>query len=264
MIERTMTYHEVAQTWRSIVHDGAGLKHQRSTLERQRTGWINASDRFYGGTMAQMTERVDNGWEAEGMRLKPGKPQVDRIRRIYDDMEGELDVDRALMGDERYYVKRQRKVRQAGLQINVQYNFSGGVDAKVLADYGQWIAGLIAGLQGKSFDLQIDVFSRVMMTFGQRMDEVRTNIRVKRFGRRSSLKSWGALFSPTGYRNLGFCARMMACSEARVMCHGGMGAPLAPGWDVTLDGRVLTITCNAGGTPFPREFMDAKLAALSI
>jgi hypothetical protein len=118
----------------------------------------------------------------------------------------------------------------------------------VLADYGQWIASLIAGLQGRAFDLQIDVFSVVRMPFGKTLDLVRTNVRVKRFGKRSSLKSWGALFSPTGYRMLGFCARMMACSEHGRLCNPGMGASVAPGFDVKLDGRVLTITCNPGAS----------------
>jgi hypothetical protein len=263
MIEMTTTYHEVAQTWRAIVHDGRKLPFQRSTLERQRSSWQKGGH-FNGGSCAEMTERVDHGWLAEGMDLKSGKPQVERYRRMYNDMEGELDVDRALMGDDRYFVKRQPRVRQAGLQINVQYNFLAGVDSSVLAAYGQWVAELIAGLQGRSFDLQIDVFSRVNMPIGRTMREVRTNIRVKRFGKRSSLKSWGALFSPTGYRNLGFCARMMACSEAKVMCAGGMGSSIAPGWDVKLDGRVLTITTNPGASRFPRETMDAKLVGLSI
>jgi hypothetical protein len=264
MIERTMTYDEVAQMWRAICHGGAKLPFQGSTLERQRLGWQTADLSFYGGTLAQMTEHVDQGWLAPGMDLKPGKPQVERYRRRYDDMDGELDVDRALMGDDRYYVKRQPRVRQAGLQLNVQFNFLADTPASVLADYGQWVAELIAGLQGRSFDLQIDVFSQVNMAIKRQMQVVRTNIRVKRFGKRSSLKSWGALFSPTGYRNLGFCARMMACSEAKVMCANGMGSSIAPGWDVKLDGRELTITCHAGGSRFPRELMDAKLAGLSI
>jgi hypothetical protein len=263
MIEHTMTYDEVAQTWRSIVHDDAKLSHQRTTLERMRNSWSNGGH-FYGGTCAEMTERVDGGWLADGMDLKAGKPQIDRARRRYHDMDGELDIERALQGDDRPYLLRQKRTRQAGLQIRVQYNFLGDVDSTVLADYGRWVAGLIAGLQGRSYDLQIDVFSRVNMPFGQTMQEVRTNIRVKRFGKRSSLKSWGALFSPTGYRNLGFCARMMACSEAKMMCAGGMGSSIAPGWDVKLDGRELTITCSPGASHFPREDMDRKLAGLSF
>jgi hypothetical protein len=265
MIEHTMTYDEVAQTWRSIVHDGLKLKYQRNTLEHMRESWQSAGTVFYGGTCAEMTERVDGGWLAPGMEVKTGSPQVDRMRVRRHDMDGELDVELALQGDDRPYLLRQKRRRQAGLQINIQYNFLATTEAAVLADYGRWIASLIAGLQGRAFDLQIDVFSVVRMPFGKTtLDLVRTNVRVKRFGKRSSLKSWGALFSPTGYRMLGFCARMMACSEHGRLCNPGMGASVAPGFDVKLDGRVLTSTCAPGASSFPREYMDSKLAGLSF
>jgi hypothetical protein len=39
---------------------------------------------------------------------------------------------------------------------------------------------------------------------------------------------------------------------------------VAPGFDVKLDGRVLTITCAPGASSFPREYMDSKLAGLSF
>jgi len=258
-ISHTMGYDEVAQTWRALCHDGRKLVGQ--PYDVQLAGWRTRPE-FYGARVADMTGWVDNGFIAPGMDVKPGRPVIDRAKIRRNDFDGDLDVELMLQGDDRPYLRRDKRKRQAGVTLRLQFNFLADVPASVLADYGQWVAELIAGLQGQSFDLQIDVFSDVTME-GRK---VSTEIRVKRFGKRSSLKSWGALFSPAGYRMLGFTARMMCCREHGVRCHRSMGASIAPGWDLRFDeeARVLTVACHAHARHFPREMMDGKLAALSI
>lgn len=263
-IDHTVGYDEVAQTWRGIVHDDLKLPKQDAAQSNLQAGWKHAPDQ-YGATTAQMTDWVDHGRLADGMTLtRSGAQTSDRPKWRAHDFEGDLDVDRALAGDDLCFIHRQKRKREPGLTLKLQYNFMADVKAPVLADYAQWSAELIAGLQKRNFDLAIDVFSAVKMPG---VGVVKTNVRVKRFGKRGSLKSWGALFAPSGYRMLGFTARMMACAEAGVACNPGMGASLAPGWDLSFDPktRVLTVTCNsANAGSFPRELMNTKLAALKI
>jgi hypothetical protein len=264
-IEHTMGYDEVAQTWRAIVHDDRHLTHQTAAIAVLKPGWVGGRG-FFGATAAEMTDWVDHGRLVPGMAIKATSEAARRMKIRWNDFDGELDVERMLEGDDRPFALRERRKRQAGLALRLQYNFLGSVPAEVLADYAQWTAELIAGLQGQACDLQIDVYSTVSMLFSGRPGRVTTNIRVKRFGKRSSLKSWGALFSPSGYRMLGFTARMMACSAHKLPCSTNMGASVAPGWGITLDEktRTLTVTTSPSGSVFPRELMDAKLAALRI
>lgn len=266
VIESTMTYDDVAQTWRGIVHDRRQIPGQARAQNTLLDGWRDQPD-HYGATLAQMTDWVDHGRLADGMTIKASPPSFDRQKLRFNDFDGELDVERLLDGDDRPFRLREKRQRQRAVRLAIQYNFRSNVDPSVLAAYAHWCAELIAGLQSGSFDLQIDVFSDVKMEILKATRPVRTNIRVKRFGKRSSLKSWGALFSPAGFRMLGFTARLMACHEHGVPCNPNMGASQAPGWGLSFDEetRTLTINTNASeGVRFPKEMMDTKLAALKV
>ena len=73
---------------------------------------------------------------------------------------------------------------------------------------------------------------------------------------------YSALFSPGGFRILGFTARFIACQKWGVQCSSGFGRSTNRSWDIDWDptDRTLYITRPAQPSNFPAEMMTAKLA----
>lgn len=268
-IEHTLDFVDVADTWKAIVAGTATLPKQGPVTSKLQHGWSSGGHGAYGGSAAEMRDWIDNGYEQPGMRLPRGQNARPKSRWKWDE-EGELQIDVALDGHDLPFLRRKPTKRMPGLKVQIGYNARGSVPAKVLADYGAWTAQMLAGLQDRGLDLEISVFSSAdLCTPSLRPGGtvVKSLIRVKRFGRKSSLKSWGALFSPTGYRMLGFTARIMACAENNVACPTHMGASVAPGWGVEYDAKTRTLTVNVNPMEydaFPAAHMDRSLAALKF
>lgn len=263
MFNHVMEYMDVADAWARAVA-GEHAPSQKRAGARLVRGWeAPGAARSYGGTIADMRGWIDNGFEAPGMKIKSGQNARPRCRTRFAE-EGELQVDLAMQGHDLPFLSRQPRRRTPGLKLQIGYNAASSTPATMLADYGAWVAALIAGLQDRGFDLEIGIFSTARMMSSGKV--VRSIVRVKRFGRKSSLKSWGALFSPAGYRMLGFTARMLACSHHGFACDDNMGVSMAPGWGVRFDPKTRTLTLNIDphAQTFPRETMDAALAEYKL
>lgn len=261
MFEHVMDYMDVADAWTRVVA-GEHAPRQKRAGDRLVAGWA-AHSGMYGGTIAQMQGWIDHGFQAPGLTVKSGQNNRPRARNRFAE-EGELQVDLAIQGHDMPFLARQTRKRTPGLKLQIGYNAASSAPASMLADYGAWVAGLIAGLQDRGFDLEIGVFSTARMLSSGKV--VRSSVRVKRFGRKSSLKSWGALFSPSGYRMLGFTARMLTCAHHGFACDVNMGVSMAPGWGLSFDAkdRTLTVNIDPHAQAFPRELMDAALAGLKF
>jgi hypothetical protein len=200
-----------------------------------------------------------------GLKVGPGAYSAPRVRMRHHEDEGELQFDRALAGDDRPFLRRERRERRPGLRLNIELNCRANVPAATIAAYAEWNARLIQGLQDRGFDLTIDVTSRAKQVTadGRPVD---ATIRVKSAGRTSTLKSWGALFGPGAFRMLVFTARILACEANGVACSPGMGGSFTPNWGLDFDekSRTLTVRCAASLPSFPTAEMDAKLAALKF
>lgn len=259
-IEHTLEYSDVAQTYLKLTAGENPLPSQRIAVRTLRQIWAEGG--WVGATITEMTERINKGWEVPGMRINAGAPAQNRLKWSRNDEDGELDVEAALAGEDLIYVKRTPRKRNPGLVLNIDYAARANVNVNVLAQYGAWIAELVAGLQTRGADLQISIFSSASWSGVT----VKSNVRVKRFGRKSSLKSWGAVFSPAGYRTLGFTARAMACAAHGVALSETYGASTSKGYGVEFDPktRTLTISCDPQARSFPRERMAAQLAALKL
>jgi hypothetical protein len=270
-IESTIEFVDVADAWKGLVDRKSDLTerpHTSAAASQYAANWSDDAG-FYGGSAAEMRGWIDHGYEAPGMTLRRGANTRPRARWKWDE-EGELQVDVAIEGHDQPYLRRKPVKRTPGLKVQIGYNARSTVPATVLAAYGRWVASMLAGLQDRGLDLEISVFSTADLckpNLGLGGTIVRSHVRVKRFGRKSSLKSWGALFSPTGYRMLGFTARMMACAEHKVTCPTHMGASLGPGWGVKFDAKTRTLTVNVNVTEtsaFPAEHMTRQLSALKF
>jgi hypothetical protein len=261
-LTHTVGYADLAAQWRAI--DSGDLSGLPARQHFAATEVQGIADSFAGCTREEMRGWVDNGYTAPGMEIKPARQSRPR-RKLRFAEEGELQVDLALSGHDTPFLDWGKRTRTPGLKLKVELAVRASTPAQVLRDYAEWLTALVAGLQDRGVDLEIDVVSRAknVAADGRALD---LSIRVKRFGRKSDLKSWGAILSPGGFRRLVFTGRMMGCEGNGTAASGGFGASFGPEWGLDFDAKAhtLTVKCAALTSRFPREEMSAQLAALKI
>ena len=261
--EHTIAYSDLAETWKAVTHKGVAAMPRR---QAPAVGQLNALPTdFAGCTVPQMDEWIDHGYKAAGMEIKPAANSRPR-RKLRFDEEGELQVDMALSGHDTPFLNWGKRTRTPGVKLKIELAVRATTPASVLRDYAEWLSALVAGMQGKGFDLEIDVVSRAKSVIAQSSAQVDVGIRVKKFGRKSDLRSWGAIFSPGGFRRLIFLARIMACEANGKVASSGFGGSFGPEWGVDFDPktRTMTVRCAASTARFPREEMDRQLGELKI
>ena len=262
-LEYTVAYADLAETWKAVTHKGLSAmpRRQAAAVDQIRV----LPDEFAGCTTAQMDEWIDRGYLADGMKIKPAANTRPR-RKLRFDEEGEIQVDMALSGHDTPFLNWGKRKRTPGVKLKVELAVRAVTPPSVLRDYAEWLSSLVAGMQGQGFDLEIDVVSRAKSVVADAMTQVDVGIRVKQFGRKSDLKSWGAILSPGGFRRLVFLSRIMACESHGRVASPGFGASFGPAWGLEFDAktRTLTIKCAAVTDRFPREEMDRQLAELKI
>lgn len=264
-LEHTLTYDELSQAWAGFMSGSFTLPGENGKNAAFQAEYTWRSERFCGMSPEAMSDAIDHGYVVPGMDVKTGRQTRDRRKSKLSEDEGELLVDLALSGHDRPYMHRPKVKRQAGLTINFELAMTAATPASVLSDYAQFMASLVAGMQAKGFDLAINVVSRAKQV-GVKGEATQTTVKVKRFGKRSDLKSWGAMLSPGGFRMLIFCGRILTCHANDRVCDTGMGCSYGPAWGLAFDAkdRVLTVKCKASSSRFPREQLEAELAALPI
>lgn len=263
VLEHTIAYSDLAQTWLALDESVDALPSRQQLAGAQIRGFDKS---FAGDTREEMRDRVSNGYLADGMTLKPGANTRPR-RKLRFDEEGEIQVDMALSGHDTPFLAWGKRERTPGLRLDVELAVRASTPPTVLTDYANWLSSLVAGLQSKGYDLEINVVSRANgVVFQTPKSRVDVGVRVKRFGRKSDLKSWGAILSPGGFRRLIFLARIMACEAHGKVASPGFGGSFGKSWGLELDPktRTLTVKCAAQTTRFPREQLDAQLAELGI
>ena len=93
------------------------------------------------------------------------------------------------------------------------------------------MAGLLGRWSPTGYDLEVDMWIPLDGLFqagAGRLYGKRDNvlIRVKRPNEVSDFTEWSALFAPTGYRHLGFCAKLVAGDKIGLVCSSGLGMTL--------------------------------------
>jgi hypothetical protein len=262
MLDHTIAYADLAATWRSLDEDPNSLPPRQRLAGAQIRGFDKS---FAGCTREEMRGWIADGYMAAGMKIKPATNTRPRRKMRFAE-EGELQVDMALSGHDTPYLTWGKRTRTPGLKLKVELAVRGNTPAAVLKDYAEWLSALVAGMQAKGIDLEIDVVSRAKGVVNGSTQQVDVGVRVKRFGRKSDLKSWGAIMSPGGFRHLIFLARIMACEAHGKVANPNFGGSFGPAWGVRFDEatRTLTVKCAAVSAEFPREEMDRQLGELKI
>lgn len=217
-----------------------------------------------GGTPSDTLNRLRYGYHAESFAHSADMvPRSIKRRNAWNSDDGDIDLGRLMAGRDDFYLGSIKREARHGLHVQIEYAFAWTVNHKTIETYGAWVAGFLASLEASGYDLVVDVWMPLNdMLVGQDsdLDEggedlYRTNvlIRVKRQNEVSDFTEWSALFSPTGYRHLGFTA--IACAgdkvNRRISANFGrtIGGKKTWGVDYDREDQTVMITVNqrAGG-----------------
>lgn len=248
-----------------------GGKHPQAAFNQtiQRGSDPYMAQRFYGDSVAGMVDKLEHGFTSPEIAGAEAYVKEIRLPQIIFDEEGEnVDVCAALAGDDEPFFQWEDIPHKPGIKIVAELAFLGTTNVRVIGEYGAWLAGLIANLEGEGVDVELDIAlpSERGLVDNDPRSANQMIIRVKRAGEVRDFTDYSALFSPGGFRLLGFCARAMACQEWGVKCSSGFGHSLNREWGVAWDDSERTLYVTRPATPyeFPADQMTAELADCGI
>lgn len=195
----------------------------------------------------------------------PAKPR--RRMRWGDD--GDIDVGRALNGDDFPFSRWDERKRKPGLIIEAEWSFSWTVPGEVIAGYGAFLASICKRLEMEGYDLGLSLIQPGHSTYiGDGVGRRDLRFILKREGEASDYKVWSPAFSPAGFRIFGFTGIYLAGMRDGLEPSADLGIPAPSGeWGVLFnsDTRTMRVTIPGPGSvpPIDAEKMtDQMLAAL--
>lgn len=260
---------DVKRAFIDAIENGTKLGHRQPINEkidywyRQPTG--NGRESWDGATPAQTAKYVRQGYFAEEFAHSAEYAALSNKKHFsYNDEEGELDIDRVFDGHDAIFLDREMRESRPGIRIMVEFAFSSATEAKTISEYGAWVASLIKSLEASGFDLVVDMWINLWGLFEGDIRNRRNShvlIRVKQENEYSNFTEWSALFSPSGYRHLGFLAKCLAgeqigkkVTDSFGKCHRGKG------WGVEYDkdNQQVTINVNQMGSSLPVDKLNEE------
>jgi hypothetical protein len=217
---------------------------------------------FYGATSEQMLEWLSKGFSVEMLENIESLVQLKPRRRIRQWEEGdELLVDLALAGEEAPFIQWEKRESKPGLSVVMDCTFNATVDAKIIAEYGRWVARALYTLEAMGFDTSV---SYRMITDGSVITGPMANkktcaeIRVKKENEASDFASFSSLFSPGGFRHIGFLTVVKMAQYFKGNVATGLGRAMPHGdWAVKWDAENRVMRFHHPGSPthFPSSLM---------
>ena len=263
--ETVLEWDDVREFFIEAVANGDNTRF--SARQRDAVATIRAANpSFHGSTIAEMVEWLEHGFTSD--EIQGAESYVKDIHlpeQIWDEEGENVDVCAALSGDDEPFVEWEDLPSKPGIKVVAELAFLGVVQPNVIAEYGAWLAGMVANLEGEGVDVELDVAhpSGGSLIASDDRSKNQMIVRVKRAGEVRDFADYSALFSPSGFRLLGFSARVMACEAWGVTCSSGFGRSLdRRNWEVRWDAteRTLYVLRPASPSHFPAEQMSAQLA----
>jgi len=255
-------YAEVRDTFQKLVDQGTlRTKVQSNTRvhERNLETWQRDSS-WIGCTIQDMRDFIANGYRVAGIEdLHPDLVPVRKRRRLKFDEDGELQVDLVASGFDYPFLQWEQREKKPGMVVNVSVDFNANVSAQVIRDYQTWVARMLTALENEGYDVEVNVRMGLRDTW----KNSGTNdvlIRVKRENEAVDFSRWSAMFSPGGFRMLGFTAIVMAGDREGKPVNSSLGSATSSKWGVSFDTetRILSVNCE-GSRDFPAARMTDDL-----
>jgi hypothetical protein len=248
-------------------------QHLGDAWEYQCGEWASSRGGWNGASAAEMKKWLHEGYQAPEFKVAESYIPDRKRRRLSLAEEGEIDLPLAWSGHDYPYLSWDKRARKPGLKVIIEYAFACGVSSGTIKQYAVWLTGMLSGFEQDGYDLEVAVrISLDNLCREKRGLRTHTVISVKEINEASDFTEWSALFSPGGFRQLGFTAMYMTAHRLRDHPTGGLGTTLAGGsWDCefTPEVRELVIRCpqRAGysdGKNFPAQQMTEKVQSLHI
>lgn len=229
-------------------------------------------DEWQGGSGADSLKWLREGYFApEFAHAAEYVPTALKTRNVWNEEDGDVDAGRLISGNDNFYNGPQKRLAKPGLRVQIEFAFAWTVSSKTIQEYGAWCAGFLGALESSGFDIVVDMWIPLDGLFvGDYSMRSNVLIRVKRPNEVSDFTEWSALFSPTGYRQLGFTAKCVAGDKIgqRVQPSFGMtigGKTWGVDYDVETATAMITVNQRAGKSDrFPHEKLtkEAREAGL--
>lgn len=191
-------------------------------------------------------------WMEWGFRAKEFQhsaeyiPKHDKMRVFWNEDDGEVDIGRLYGGFDDFFLDSQIRPSRPGMRLQIEYSFAFDTSPHVVAQYGAWCAGFIRSLEMTGYDLVVDMWIHLDNLYdGDHGKRTSLLVRVKRENEVSNFTEWSALFSPSGYRHLGFTAKCIGGDKIGKRATSSLGTCIyADGWNVTYDRQRGTVLIN--------------------
>jgi hypothetical protein len=235
--------------------------HSRRWNEATESGWE-------GATLDNMKAWINRGFQVEGLRNVGADIDPERIgRKLRYAEEGEMQIDLMLSGFDYPFLQWDKREKKPGMQINVGVCFNAHTDVELIAAYTQWVAQVLFAIESQGIDPEVNLTMATTGTFSNGPRRHRTLIRVKKENEASDFANWSAMFSPGGFRMLGFSAEFLIGDREGWTVVSSLGqAASGKAWNVSWDAetRTLEISENMNQTSgeFPADEMSDKLRAI--
>lgn len=268
---------EKGMSWPSQPSMGRRLWRYNREPYKQHTEGGGGQENWEGGTPSQTLQWLRHGYHAPQFAHSADiVPRSIKRRNSWNVDDGDIDIARLVAGRDDYYLGTTKRESKPGLHVQLEYAFAWTVSSETIEAYGAWIAGFLASLEASGYDLVVDVWMPLNAVFKDQdrfeSDQHRTNIliRVKRQNEVSDFTEWSALFSPTGYRHLGFTAIAVAGDKVdrRIAPYFGQTVTgKSWGVDYDRDDQTVMITVNqraGGGDAFPVDKLNQQAAKAGL
>ena len=258
---------ERGERWRSQpAMSGRLAGWHKNPYQKDDDGGGFMEDDWSGGTAADTLKWLREGFRApEFVHAAEYVPTAEKIRNTWNPHEGDYDIFRAAAGRDDYYLGPQKRLSKPGLRVQIEFAFAWTVSSKTIQEYGAWCAGFLGALETEGYDLVVDMWIPLDNLYEgdggydyekqEYNGNVRSNVlvRVKRPNEVSDFTEWSSLFSPTGYRHLGFTAKCVAGDKIGKKAVSSLGLTVGGktwGVEYDKDEAVVRILCNqrAGGS----------------
>lgn len=234
--------------------------------KQEREGWE-------GGTPADTLRNLREGFHApEFLHSAEMVPTALRRRHVWNDEDGDVDPGRLLAGRDDFFLGSQKRLSKPGLNVQIEFAFAWTVRAKVIQEYGAWVAGFLGSLESSGYDVTVDMWLPLDNMLRDDDPGTRTNVlmRVKRPNEVSFFTDWSALFGPTGFRHLGFTAICVAGDKLGKRVQSQLGDTIGgKTWGVDYDREdgtvMITVNQRAGGSDgFPGERLNQQAIKVGL
>ena len=236
------------------------------TLNRQGYSGPGKST-WQGGTKEDMLGWLRDGYKPpQFLNLDAYTPKIERRRIIVSDEGEELHLDRAWSGDPMPWTEWEMRPATPGMRIEIDFTFNYDTPAKVLADYGAWLAGIMAGLELQGYDLEVEIFCEGMNALVGHYGKTIPGIRVSEIGQFSDFQEFSAMFSPMGFRTLGFISIGMMGDRQKMTVTGGLGSATGNQWKCSwnADEAILSVGSPSSAAKCPIDKLTDQVREFGL